>query len=159
MKEKLLQIPVPLRKHLLLWFCGCLLSLAMTVVILGSGGSWKLSFPCLCMAFICAESGFLLWDRCIQKKYVIIEGTCTDIERAYLRKRIKAVYIRQAEFTIRFVGVGMIEDLRIGDTVTVYLAENTNVYEIDGHMVICNYMAMARGGSGNEARGDIVQTE
>ena len=157
MKDKFLQIPVPLRKKLLLCICGCGLSLAMTSMMILSGGAWKLIIPALCLFLICAESSFLLWERCVQEKYVTIKGICSEIERTSFRRRIKAIYVRQDDAIIRFVGVGAMKNLKVGDAVTVYVAESTAIYEMDGHMVVCNCMAMSIGGHGNEGRGDIVQ--
>ena len=50
------------------------------------------------------------------------------------------------------------KNLKVGDTVTVYVAENTDVYEVEGHMVICSHLAIARGGRGNESAGNLGQT-
>lgn len=156
MKDKFLQIPVPLRTKLLTWICGCGLSLAMTAMVILSGRTWKLLFPTLCFFLVCAESSFLLWERCIQKQYVIIEGICSEIEHTSFHRRIKAIYVRQDSAIIRFVGVGVMKNLKVGDAVRVYVAENTSIYEMDSYMVVCNCMAMSIGGHGNESRGDII---
>lgn len=155
MKEKFLQIPAPLRKQLLLWLGSSVLSIGMLVTVLVSPGEWSLVFPCILLLLVCAGSGWLLWDRCVHQRYVVIEGTCTEIERKPFRSRIKAIYLRKDDLSIKLMGVGVMKNLMIGDTVTVYVAETTDVYEVEGHMVMCSHLAIARGGRGNESRGNL----
>lgn len=157
MKERLIQIPGPLRKQLLLRLGGCVFSIAMLVIVLLSAVEATLLLPCFLLVVICLGSGWLLWERCVQKRYVVIEGTCTDIERSSLHKRIKAIYIRQGEKTVKIAGMGAIKNLCVGDTVTVYVADTTDVYEVDGYLVVCSYLAIVRGGTGDESRRDICQ--
>lgn len=158
MKEKFLQIPAPLRKQLLLWLGGCVLSMATLVMVLATPGEWSLVFPCLLLVLVCAGSSWLLWDRCIHQRYVVIEGTCTEIERTPYRSRIKAIYLRKDDLSIKLMGVGVMKNLIVGDTVTVYVAETTDVYEVESHMVICSHLAIARGGRGNASGGNLSQT-
>lgn len=158
MKDKFLQIPEPLQKQLLLWMGGCILSVGMLAMIFASPSEWNLLPLCLLLLSVCGGSGWVLWDRCIHQRYVVIEGICTEIERTPFRKRIKTLYIRYGDFDIKLVGVGMMKSLVVGDTVTVYVAETTGVYEVESHMVICSHLAIVRGGSGNAGRGDIGQT-
>lgn len=155
MKEKFLQIPSPLRKQLLLWLGGCVLSMAVLVMVLATPGEWSLFLPCILLFLVCGGSGWLLWDRCIHQRYVAIEGTCTEIERTPLRSRIKAIYLRMDDLNVKFVGVGAMKNLMVGDTVTVYVAETTDVYEMEGHLVICSHLAIARGGRGNASGGNL----
>ena len=158
MKEKFLQIPAPLRKQLLLWWGGCVLSLAMLMVVLATPGEWSMVLPCILLFLISAASGWLLWDRCIHQRYVVIEGTCTEIERTPFGSRIKAIYLRKDDLSIKLMGVGVMKNLMIGDAVTVYVAETTDVYEVEGHMVMCSHLAIARGGRGNASGGNLSQT-
>ena len=47
--------------------------------------------------------------------------------------------------TIKLVGARMIKNLIVGDQVTIYIAEDASVYEIDGYQVVCNYLADEKG--------------
>ena len=66
------------------------------------------------------------------------------MEQTAIRRRIKALYILSDDHRIRLVGVRPIRNLKIGDAVDLYVAENTAVYETDGHKVICSYIALVR---------------
>lgn len=146
MKETFLQIPEPLRRQVLLRCCGCVFGIAMFILVLGYHGDWRFSIPCVILSLISLGSAAALYDRCIQDKYVIIEGVCTDIEKVTLRRRVKAIYLRNDQFNIKLLNTRKIKNLIVGDAVTVYVADNTAVYEIDGCKVICSYLAMIKGG-------------
>lgn len=150
MKDKFLQIPAPLRNQLLLWFGSSVLSIAMLVTVLVSPGEWSLVFPCILLFLVCAGSGWLLWDRCVHQRYVVIEGTCTEIERTPFRSRIKVIFLRKDDLSIKLMGVGVMKNLMVGDTVTVYVAENTPIYETEGCMVICSILAITKGTTENK---------
>ena len=38
-----------------------------------------------------------------------------------------------------------IKNLIVGDAVTIYVADDAAVYEIDGYQVVCNYLALEKG--------------
>lgn len=150
MKDKFLQIPAPLRKKLLLWFGGGVLSIAILVMVLVSPGEWSLVIPCILLFLVCTGSGWLLWDRCIYQRYVVIEGTCTEIERTPFHSRIKVIYLRKDDLNIKLMGVGTMKNLIVGDAVTVYIAENAPIYETAGCMVVCSILAITKGTTGNK---------
>lgn len=158
MKDKFLQIPAPLRKQLLLWLGSSVLSIAMLVTVLVSPGEWSLVFPCILLFLVCAGSGWLLWDRCVHQRYVVIEGTCTEIERTPFRSSIQAVFLRKDDLSIKLMGVGVMKNLMVGDTVTAYVAETTDVYEVESHLVICSHLAIVREDRGNASGGNLSQT-
>ena len=74
----------------------------------------------------------------------MITGVCTEIERTGIRKRIKAIYMQSGDHTIRVVGIKPIRNLAVGDTLTLFMADNTAVYNVDGCNVICSYIAMTK---------------
>lgn len=145
MKEKFLCIPAPLQKQILLLLGGCVAGLSMLLLVLIYDGDWRFLIPCVAFALLCLAGAASLFDRCLQRKYVVVDGTCTDIERTPLRRRIKAVYLRNERHSIKLVNVRKLRNLTVGDTVCIYVSEDAPVYEIDGSQVICNYLAIERG--------------
>ena len=145
MKEKFLGIPEVLRKQILLRLGGTGIGLAMMLIVLAYRGDWRFLIPCIALALFCFGTSASLYDRCLQGKYVIVEGTCTEIERAPLRRRIKALYLRNEQHNVKLVGVRRIKNLIVGDSVTIYVADDAAVYEIDGYQVVCNYLALEKG--------------
>ena len=144
MKEKLSQIPAPLRKQILLRCAGAGLGAAMLLIVLLYSGDWRFLIPCAAAAILCLASALLLYDRSTKGRYVLITGVCTVIERTGIRRRIKAIYLQTEEHRVRLVGVRPIRNLSIGDDLELYVADNTAVYAVDGSNVICSYIALAK---------------
>lgn len=144
MKEKFLRIPAPLRRQILIRASGCGLGMSMLLMLVACGGSWKFLIPCIVLSVICLESAAALFDRCDRKNYVVITGICTEIEKTSFRRRIKAVCLRSDPYTLRVVCVGNQSSLSIGDTIAVYVSDNTAVYDVDGCKVICTYLALEK---------------
>ena len=145
MKEKFLSIPEVLRKQILLRLGGSGVGIAMLVIVLAYEGDWRFLIPCIALSILCFGATAALYDRCLQGKFVVVTGTCSEIERVPLRRRIKALYLRNELHNIKLVGVRRIKNLVIGDSVTVYIADDSVVYEIDGYQVVCNYLAIEKG--------------
>ena len=144
MKEKFMQIPQALRKQIWLRCGGAGMGAAMLLMVLIYSTDWRVMVPCAVAAALCIASAALLYYRCIQGRYVEICGVCTEIERSGIRKRIKAIYLQTPEHTIRVVGIKPIRNLSVGDSLTLYVADNTAVYSMEGCSVICSYIAMIK---------------
>ena len=144
MKEKFIQIPQALRKQIWLRCGGAGMGAAMLLMVLIYSTDWRFMVPCAVAAALCIASAALLYYRCIQGRYVEICGVCTEIERSGIRKRIKAIYLQTPEHTIRVVGIKPIRNLSVGDSLTLYVADNTAVYSMEGCSVICSYIAMIK---------------
>ena len=145
MKENFLSIPEVLRKQILLRLGGTGVGIAMLVIVLAYGGDWRFLIPCIALSILCCGAAASLYDRCLQGKFVAVTGTCSEIERVPLRRRIKALYLRNDRHNIKLMGVRRIKNLVVGDSVTVYIADDAAVYEIDGYQVVCNYLAIEKG--------------
>lgn len=144
MKEKFMQIPQALRKQIWLRCGGAGMGAAMLLMVLIYSTDWRFMVPCAVAVVLCLANAGLLYYRCIQGRYVEISGGCTEIERSGIRKKIKAIYLQTPEHTIRIVGIKPIRNLSVGDSLTLYVADNTAVYNMDGCNVICSYIAMTK---------------
>lgn len=145
MKEKFLSIPEVLQKQILLRLGGTVAGVAMLVIVLAYRGDWRFLIPCIALSILCCGAAASLYDRCLQGKFVAVTGTCSEIERVPLRRRIKALYLRNDRHNIKLMGVRRIKNLVVGDSVTFYIADDAAVYEIDGYQVVCNYLAIEKG--------------
>ena len=144
MKEKFMQIPQALRKQIWLRCGGAGMGAAMLLMVLIYSTDWRFMVPCAVAVVLCLANAALLYYRCIQGRYVEISGGCTEIERSGIRKKIKAIYLQTPEHTIRIIGIKPIRNLSVGDSLTLYVADNTAVYNMDGCNVICSYIAMTK---------------
>ena len=139
-----MQIPAPLRRQILLRCAGAGLGVAMFLIVLIYSTDWRFMVPCAAAAVLCLTSAALLFDRCVQGKYVVITGNCTEIERTSIRKRVKAIYLQTEEHQIKLVGVRPVRNLIAGDTLNLFVVDNTPVYNTDGCNVICSYIALSK---------------
>ena len=155
MKEQFLSIPKPLQKQVLIRLVGSVLGLFMFILVLIFYKDWRFWIPCVILSVMCLASAGTLFYRCVFGKYVVVEGVCTDIDKTLIRRRIKAIYIRNDNFSIKIVNAKRIKNLSIGDIVTVYVADNSAVYDVDGVKVICYYLAMTKGERTHEDRTDL----
>jgi len=146
MKEQFLTIPKPLQKQVLLRLAGGVLGLILFILVLIFYKDWRFWFPCVILSVMCLASAGMLFVRCVQGRYVVVEGVCTDIEKSLFRRRIKAIFIRNDQFLIKVINAKRIRNLSVGDTITIYVADNSAVYEVDDAKVICYYLAMIKGG-------------
>jgi len=158
MKKAFLEIPRPLQKQILLRLLGAVLGLFLLILFLIVYKDWRFWTPCVILTVMCLASAGTLFFRCVLGKYVVVEGICTDIDKSLIRKRVKAIYIRNDQFSIKIVNAKRIRNLSIGDTVTVYVADNSAVYDVDGIKVICYYLAMTKGERTHEGRRDLRET-
>lgn len=145
MKDKFRQFPKVLQKQILIRLTAGIVSLLMLVIILLYRGGLELMFPCIGFSSIFFISALQLYARCDEKNYVVIKGTCTEIEKTGLRCKVKDIYVKEDQFTVRIVRPSMkLRSLNVGDRITIYLADNAPVYEMDGCKVICNTLAVEK---------------
>lgn len=155
MKEQFQALPKPLQKQILIRIAGAILGLFLFILVLIFYKDWRFWIPCVILSVMCLASAGTLFYRCVFGKYVVVEGVCTDIDKTLIRRRIKAIYIRNDNFSIKIVNAKRIKNLSIGDIVTVYVADNSAVYDVDGMKVICYYLAMTKGERTHEDRTDL----
>ena len=145
MKDKFRQFPQVLQKQILIRFMAGIVTLLMLVIILLYRGGLELVFPCIGFSAIFLVSALQMYVRCDEKKYVVIRGICTEIEKTGLRRKVKDIYVKEDQFTVRIVRPTMkLRSLNVGDRITIYLADNAPVYEMDGCKVICNTLAVEK---------------
>ena len=145
MKDKFRQFPQVLQKQILIRLTAGIVSLLMLVIILLYRGGIELMVPCIGFSSVFFISALQLYARCDEKNYVVIKGTCTEIEKTGLRRKVKDIYVKEDQFTVRIVRPSMkLRSLNVGDRITIYLADNAPVYEMDGCKVICNTLAVEK---------------
>ena len=103
-----------------------------------------IGISCAALAIVSLSGAASLYDRCRQERYVTIEADCTEITRTPFRRRIKSLYLRSEQYTIKLVGVRNIRGLAVGDTLTLYVLDNAAIYEMDSCMILCSYLALSK---------------
>lgn len=145
MKEAFRQFPQQLQKQILIRAAaGCTL-LAMLVLIWAYHGELEMMVPCIVFAAVFFLNALELYGRCSERGYVVIIGTCTQVDRTGFRRRVKDIYVQEDQYTIRIVRPAWgTRPINAGDRVRIYLVEHTPVYEMDGCKVICNTLAVEK---------------
>lgn len=144
MKEQFMRIPQALRKQIWLRCGGAGMGVVMLLIVLLYSTDWRFMIPCVAAIVLCLISAAMLYYRCLQGRYVEIIGVCTEIERTGIRKRIKVIYLQTAEHTVCVVGIKAVRNLAIGDSLKLFVADNTPVYNMEGCNVICAYITMIK---------------
>ena len=71
-----------------------------------------------------------------------LQGECIRMETVGIRKRICSVHLALEQGIVKIPVRQRIKRLSEGDTVGIYVAEKTPVYERDGIYIIGSYYAM-----------------
>ena len=142
MREKLKSIPFPLQKQIIIRFATGLLFVFLFFVILFCFWDVYLFLPCAFFAVFLIVNAIFLFYNSYKGNYVCVEGICEHIETIGLRKRIKSITLELVENKLRIMIRHRIKRIAVGDTVIVYLAKSTQVYEPDDGYLINNYYAL-----------------
>ena len=142
MKEKFKQLPQALQKQIIYRFLIGGVFVALFFIILICFRDFYLYIPALFFALFLIVNGAVLFYNCIKGDYLCVEGVCKSIELTNFRKRIKSIYVNVGDNTLRIVIKQRLKNVAVGDTIVVYLAEKTPVYDQDGGYMINSYHAL-----------------
>lgn len=142
MKEKFLELPVALKKQILLRIGSAAICLLLFLTASATYYDLRLSLSFLLIGLILGTSGILLCVRLLDGHYVVVEGLCRRVERTALRRRLKAVYFSTDSQTIKVLLRHRLKRADAGDRITLYVADSTPVYEADNYTLVNGYLAM-----------------
>ena len=141
MKKFFQKLPLVLRKQILLRFVSAAIGLFTAALFAFWFREFVLCLPFLLLAFVSGSAGAALLIRVMQGGFVRVEGICTQVERAGIRRRPKALVLSAAEHTVKIYLQSRLEAVP-GDRITAYLADNMPVYQRDGYEVVNGYLAV-----------------
>lgn len=142
MKEKFKQLPQALQKQIIYRFLFGGIFLALFFIILICFRDYYLYIPAIFFALFLIVNGAFLLYNCIKGDYLCVEGICKRVEVTGFRKRIKSIYADVGDNTLRIMIKQRLKNVAVGDTIVVYLAEKTPVYDQDGGYMINSYHAL-----------------
>lgn len=142
MEEKWIKMPKALQKQVLFRSGGGVLFLIILLFLMTGSRDLYLLLPCIICMFWLVGSGFWLFLQAAEGNCMHLQGQCVRIETAGLRKRVHAIHLALEQGTVKIPVRYRIGRLSEGDTIAVYVAEKTPVYESDGIYIIGNYYAM-----------------
>ena len=142
MKAQFLLLPGALQTQILRRAAACASSLALfALAFIVYGDLWLcLSFAAFAAVF--AAMTALLLRRCLSGQYVAVSGVCLSVERTGLRRRVKSLTIVSPPHTVKCLPRGKLSGIAVGDTVTLYVAASTPVYERGSCLLLDGCMAI-----------------
>lgn len=144
MKEKLKNLPPPLRKQALLRFAGAGACFCLLLVVIIGFRQMMLCLPFFIMGAFSAGSGALIVWRTNQGKILILEGVCSQVDTTLFRHRPKAVVVKCGEHSVKVYLRHRTGNLSPGDSLRIYVADSTPVYEDDGLLILGGCMEMEK---------------
>lgn len=147
MKAEFAKIPAPLQKEIRLRLAGTCFGFAILILEIICHADWKYLLLCILLILLCFLAAAALYYRCIQNRYIVITGVCTEIEKSMIRKQTKVLYLRQDDICIKLIGAPKLKHLMVGDRLTLYLADNAVIYELDDCYVVYDILALHRLGT------------
>lgn len=142
MRERLEKMPQALQKQVLFRAGGSVLFWALFIIILISFRDIYMVLPCLLLAGYLTGSSIWLYCQSVAGNYMHLQGECIRMETIGIRKRVRSVYLALEQGIVKIAVKQRIRRLSEGDTVSIYVAEKTPVYERDGIYIISSYYAM-----------------
>ena len=141
MKERFRNIPAPLQKQILLRASG--MAIGIAIMIFAGKEDIVLLLPGIAALLMFLVSACSLAIRCLDGKYLILKGQCLQIERSFVRKNIKAIYLKVQNHTVK-LRCQLPRRIAAGDQLTIYISNDAPVYEEDGCQVLFHILAIGR---------------
>ena len=135
-------LPGALQAQILRRAAACAASMLLFALALMVYGDLWLCLPFAAFASVFAAMTALLLRRCLSGQYVAVSGICLSVERTGLRRRVKSLTVSVPPHTVKCLPRGKLSGIAVGDTVTLYIAANTPVYERDGCLLLDGCMAI-----------------
>ena len=142
MKGKCKKLPEALKKQVLLRSGGSAVFFLLFLYFLWSAGDAYMLFPCFLFFCVVTGNGIWFFSRCVYGQYVRLQGECIRTEAAGFRKRIRSFYLAYETGVVKVPVKSRIRNLREGDMVSVYIADNAPVYEKEGVFLVGDYYAL-----------------
>ena len=142
MKNKFKRIPEILQKQILFRFIIGVAFFILYFVVQFCFHDRYLSLPCLLFSSVMMINGWLLFYNSVKGRFIRVQGVCTQIKTAGIRKRMKSILVDIESHTCEVLILRRIRNLNKGDTVIIYLSEKTPVYDRDNCYMICSYSAL-----------------
>jgi len=145
MREQVGKIPAPLRGMVYRRFAVGLVGLVFMPVILVFGGGFSACALCVAVMAFGGNGGLTLMAECLEKRYVVLEGICSKVEKSKTGRDIRAVWIKKEGMSVRIISrEKRVKGLSTGDRLAVYISGNTPVYDMDEYKVAGACLAIER---------------
>lgn len=140
MRDKFKAIPAALQRQIL-WrgLMGCAF-LIFSLMFLLLGHDALLVLPGVGFMLLSLGSAVWLFHVADKKRYVVVEGVCTEVTKSILFKRVKTVTLEADGKTLRIQLKQHNRSYHAGARLRLYMQENAKVYEREGVLLIYDYI-------------------
>lgn len=145
MKQNCKLLPPALQQQLIIQMGLALLCLVLAIGALAFV-SFTVSVPFLLGTLVLTISAVRLYRTGMRGQYLILRGTILKVERTSLRQRPKSILLEINGKALLVMLRNRHATVREGDTVTMYIADATPLYEWQGVHRLHAYLAMVPGG-------------
>lgn len=135
-------MPQALQRQVLFRSGGSVLSWIVFLIIGASFRDVYLMLPCLLLAGYLTGNSIWLFYQSAVGNYMHLQGECIRLETVGIRKRVCSLHLALEQGIVKIPVRQRIKKLSEGDTVSIYVAEKTPVYERDGIYTISSYYAV-----------------
>lgn len=142
MRERFGKLPQALQKQVLFRSGVSVLFWSLFIIILINFRDIYLLLPCLLLAGYLTGNSMWLFFQSVAGNYMHLQGECIHLETIGIRKKVRSVHLALEQGIVKIPVRQRIRRLSEGDTVSIYVAEKTPVYERDGLYIISSYYAM-----------------
>ncbi|HOG00759.1 MAG TPA: hypothetical protein PKW41_11405 [Clostridia bacterium] len=142
MRNKFKAIPAALQRQIL-WrgLMGCAFFI-FSVIFLLLGYDALLVLPGVSFMLLSLGSAVWLFRVADKKRYVVVEGVCTEVTKSILFKRVKTVTLEADGKTLRIQLKQHNRSYHAGAKLRLYMQENAKVYEREGVLLILEYITI-----------------
>ena len=142
MIKRLNALPHPLRQLIFQrGICGCVVC-ALALLALALQRSLALTFSVGSLGAAALGNAIWLFVLAENRRYVIAEGSVTEIQRTLTRKHIKEIQIATQDKPLRIRLKDRRSCLALGNTVRVYIHSRTPIYEQEGKLLLLEYLTL-----------------
>ena len=142
MRDKFKAIPAALLRQIL-WrgLIGCAF-LIFSLMFLLLRYDALLVLPGVGFMLLSLGSAVWLFQVADKKRYVVVEGVCTEVTKSILFKRVKTVTLEADGKTLRIQLKQHNRSYHAGARLRLYVQENAKVYEREGVLLILEYITI-----------------
>ena len=87
-------------------------------------------------------NGCWLFREVNLKRYVVVEGKCSKIERVPISKHVKSIYLETEGEVVKVIMRNQRKTPEVGAQIRVYVHECSPVYDQEEYKLICTYLAL-----------------
>lgn len=140
MKEKEV---LPLKRRLLYRSCAGVGTLTIGFVLFLLAGEYIYIVPFALMAAVFFVDAGIVAYAIAKRNFVRISGTCTEVIRTKLLRRVKEIRMNAGEYDLSIIVRRRVRGIELGKPMVLFLSKGLRLYEKDGAYIVCSYLALS----------------